>query len=156
MTMTQPGAGATGRRAPEKPLPRPDNKHLTAPFWEATKRHELVMQRCNKCSNWIFYPREQCPNCFSQDLKWEKVSGNGHVYAVTIVYQPAHPAFEPEVPYAYAIVQLDEGLAYDNVSAVLGRREDRRRSRSSSTTSRPVDPGQVQAALNKARARGVR
>jgi uncharacterized OB-fold protein len=114
VTMTQPEAGTAGspegRRAPEKPLPRPDNKQLTAPFWQATKRHELVMQRCNKCSNWIFYPREQCPICFSQDLGWEKVSGNGRVYAVTIIHQPGNAAFEPDVPYAFAIVQLDEGV----------------------------------------------
>ena len=27
----------------------------------------------------------------------------------TVVYQPAHPAFQPDTPYIYAIVQLDEG-----------------------------------------------
>ena len=48
-----------------KPLPRPENPELTKPFWEAAKRHELVMQRCTKCANWIFYPREHCPYSFS-------------------------------------------------------------------------------------------
>jgi hypothetical protein len=38
------------------------------------------------------------------------VTGKGRVFAFTIVHQPAHPGFEPEVPYVYAIVQLDEGI----------------------------------------------
>ena len=93
-----------------KPLPVPENIELTKPFWEAAKRHELLMQRCKKCAEWIFYPREQCPNCFSQDLEFQKVSGRGRVYAYTTVYQPAHPAFNDEAPYVFAIVQLDEGV----------------------------------------------
>ena len=93
-----------------KPVPVPENIELTKPFWEAAKRHELMMQRCKRCANWIFYPREQCPNCFSQDLEFQKVSGRGRVYAYTTVYQPAHPAFNDEAPYVFAIVQLDEGV----------------------------------------------
>ncbi len=93
-----------------KPMPRPESRWLTAPFWEAAKRHELVCQRCRQCASWIFYPREQCPTCFSTDLEWAAVSGKGRVFAFTIVYQPANSAFEPDAPYAYAIVQLDEGV----------------------------------------------
>ena len=93
-----------------KPVPVPENIELTKPFWEAAKRHELMMQRCKKCAEWIFYPREQCPNCFSQDMEFQKVSGRGRVYAYTTVYQPAHPAFNDEAPYVFAIVQLDEGV----------------------------------------------
>jgi len=93
-----------------KPLPRPENPELTKPFWEAAKRHELVMQRCKKCANWIFYPREQCPYCFSQELEYRKVSGRGRVHSYTTVYQPASPAFADEAPYVFASVQLDEGV----------------------------------------------
>lgn len=101
---------SAGREPIAKPMPRPESRRLTAPYWEAAKRHELVCQRCTQCSNWIFYPREQCPACFSTDLEWAPVTGGGRVFAFTIVNQPAHAAFEPDVPYAYAIVQLDEGL----------------------------------------------
>ncbi len=107
--MTTQSTGGNSEARP-KPLPRPESRGLTAPFWEAAKRHELVCQRCRDCADWIFYAREQCPSCFSTSLEWAPVSGRGHVYAVTIVQQPAHAAFEPDVPYAYAIVQLDEGI----------------------------------------------
>lgn len=106
------------RPAPAKPLPRPANRALTRPFWEAAKRHELVMQRCNTCSNWIFYPREQCPHCFSQNLGWAPVSGRGRVYAFTIVHQPGNPAFAADAPYVFATIQLDEGIRM--VSNVVG------------------------------------
>ncbi|MFQ6030300.1 MAG: Zn-ribbon domain-containing OB-fold protein [Dehalococcoidia bacterium] len=92
-----------------KPLPRPISVELTRPFWEAAKRHELVMPRCTKCDHFFFYPREECPRCFSRDIEWAKVSGNGRLHTYTIVHQPASPAFQEDAPHVYAVVQLDEG-----------------------------------------------
>ena len=92
-----------------KPLPIPENPEPTRPFWEAAKRHELMMPRCKRCNDLFWYPRELCPVCFSQDIDWVPVSGKGRVYAFTIVYQAAHPAFQEETPYAFAAIDLDEG-----------------------------------------------
>ncbi len=95
---------------PAKPVPQPPNPALTRPFWEAAKRHELVLPRCQHCSRYHFYPRELCPFCLSNQIAWLPVSGKGHLYSYTIIHQPAHPAFAADVPYVYAIVQLDEGV----------------------------------------------
>ena len=92
-----------------KPLPRPLNPGLTRPFWEAAKRHELVMPRCTTCDHLFFYPRSECPRCFSTTLEWVHVSGRGRLHSFTIVYQPANAAFRDSAPYVYAVVQLDEG-----------------------------------------------
>ena len=92
-----------------KPLPDPYNAELSGPFWQAAKRHELVMPRCKTCADLFFYPRELCPHCLSQDLEWVQVSGQGRVYSYTVVHQPAHSAFREDAPYVYAMVQLDEG-----------------------------------------------
>jgi uncharacterized OB-fold protein len=94
----------------KKPLPRPENKELTQPFWDAARRHELVMQRCRSCDRYIFYPREQCPFCFSRDLGYDPVSGRGRLHSYTVIYQPAHPSFSEDAPYVFALVQLDEGV----------------------------------------------
>ena len=91
----------------KKPLPRPTA--ASAPFWEATKRHELQIQRCGSCGAHIFYPREVCPECLSSSLQWLKVSGKGMVYSYTIAQAPTHPAFAEDVPYVIAIVELAEG-----------------------------------------------
>ena len=94
----------------DKPLPRPEDEELTRPFWEAAKRHELTIPRCKFCNQFFWYPREVCPVCLRQDWDWELVTGRGRLHTFTVVRQPMNPAFNEEVPYAYAIVQLDEGI----------------------------------------------
>jgi uncharacterized protein len=92
-----------------KPLPRPLSPEVSRPFWEAAKRHELVMPRCTICDHLFFYPRSECPRCLSNHLEWVRVSGRGRLHTYTIVYQPANAAFRDDTPYIYAVVQLDEG-----------------------------------------------
>ena len=93
-----------------KPLPRPEIPEITQPFWDAAKRHELMIPRCGNCNRYFWYPREACPNCLQPGWEWTAVSGKARLHTFTIVRQPAHPAFNLDVPYVYAIVQLDEGV----------------------------------------------
>ncbi len=96
----------------KKPVPRPTmNPELTKPFWEGTKRHELVIQYCLGHSGFFFYPREVCPVCLApmEKLVWQKVSGKGRVHSYTTVYQPAIPSFAEEAPFVHALIELDEG-----------------------------------------------
>ena len=92
-----------------KPLPRPLNPEFTQPFWEAAKRHELVMPRCTTCDHLFFYPRTECPRCLSSTIEWASVSGRARLHSFTIVNQPVHPAFREDAPHVYAVIQLDEG-----------------------------------------------
>ena len=92
-----------------KPLPRPLSPEVTKPFWEAAKRHELVIPRCTRCDHLFFYPRSECPRCLSNHLEWMQVSGRGRLHTYTVVYKPANAAFRDDTPYIYAVVQLDEG-----------------------------------------------
>ena len=92
-----------------KPLPRPLSPELTRPFWEAARRHELRLPRCTTCDHVFFYPRSECPRCLSTHLEWVKVSGRARLHSFTIVQHPANTAFRDDVPYVYAVVQLDEG-----------------------------------------------
>ena len=89
-----------------KPLPKPT---LTSrPFWEAAKRHELTLQRCGACNAFIYYPRDRCPQCLSEKLEWQRVSGHGTVYSYTVVRRASTRSFADQ-PYVLAIVELDEG-----------------------------------------------
>ena len=92
-----------------KPIPIPADPELTKPFWEAAKRHELLIPRCSACDRFFFYPRHTCPHCLSSDWVYAPVSGRGRVYSFTLVRRPANPAFGDDVPYPYAVVELDEG-----------------------------------------------
>jgi|TARA_Y100000294_G_C8376234_1_gene264813 hypothetical protein len=102
----------------DKPVPIPENPAPTRPYWDAAKRHELVQPRCKRCNDFFWYPREQCPNCFSQDIEWVTVSGKGKVYAYTIVYQTGHPAFQEGAPHVLAAIDLEEGTRL--ISNVIG------------------------------------
>lgn len=91
----------------ERPLPVPDQD--TQPYWEAARRHELLIQRCLACGEHYFYPRPHCPHCLSNRTEWVRASGRGTVYAFTVVHRPPSPAFADRVPYVVALIDLAEG-----------------------------------------------
>ena len=92
----------------QKPLPTPT--YDTRAFWEGTKRHELLIQKCRDCGKLQFYPRGLCTACMSTNLDWVRSSGRGTVYSFTTVYRPPSPAFTPDVPYVIAIIEMEEGV----------------------------------------------
>jgi uncharacterized OB-fold protein len=79
------------------------------PFYEAAKRHELVVQRCNGCGKHRFPAREICSSCLSRDFNWVKVSGKGEIFSFNVMHQVYHPGFADDVPYAVVLVKLAEG-----------------------------------------------
>ena len=91
----------------KKPIPAitPDMK----PFFDAAKRHELVVQRCRGCGVHRFPAREICSSCLSREAEWVKVSGEGEIFSYNVMHQVYHPGFADEVPYAVVVVKLQEG-----------------------------------------------
>ena len=91
----------------KKPIPAitPDMQ----PFFDAAKRHELVVQRCRGCGAYRFPAREICSSCLSRDAEWVKVSGEGEIFSYNVMHQVYHPGFADEVPYAVVVVKLKEG-----------------------------------------------
>jgi uncharacterized OB-fold protein len=83
---------------------------VSSPFWAATEKHQLVMQRCESCARLVWYPRHVCPHCGEVSLRWEQLSGNGVVYAVSVHHRAAHPALAERVPYTVVLVDLAEGV----------------------------------------------
>ncbi len=90
-----------------KPVPTPSA--VTQPFWDGLKVGELRLQRCADCARKVFYPRTICPHCLSDRLNWVRATGRGKVYSYTIVRRAMNPAFGEDVPYVFAIVELEEG-----------------------------------------------
>jgi len=105
----------------QKPLPHIDE--VNRPYWEAARRHELVLQRCEECGQYRYPAGLNCPACLSDRLKWVKVSGRGTVYTWTVIHQLYHPAFAGDVPYAVVAVELEEGPRM-NTSLVGCKTED--------------------------------
>ena len=92
----------------KKPLPTIVGETLS--YWEACRRDELLIQWCNCCNQYQFYPRGICANCWSGDIRWVKASGRGTVWTYTVTYQNRSPGFSEEVPYVLALVELEEGV----------------------------------------------
>jgi uncharacterized OB-fold protein len=88
-------------------LPHATPSAVTAPFWDACRRSELLYQRCARCGTAGFPPAEHCRECLARELSWEQSAGTGRLASWTVVHRPVTPAFT--TPYAPAIVTLDEG-----------------------------------------------
>ena len=91
----------------EKPLPVVDEDN--AKYWQYCRQHELRMQKCSHCGHIRFPPSIICPKCHSMQGEWTRLGGKGRVYSFIIYRQAFHPAYEKDIPYAAAIIQLDEG-----------------------------------------------
>jgi uncharacterized OB-fold protein len=83
---------------------------LSAPFWAAAAEGRLVLQRCDGCTRFVWYPRAICPACGSTSLTWSAASGTGTVYAVSVHHRPSRADLADVVPYAVVLVDLDEGV----------------------------------------------
>lgn len=66
----------------------------------------FFIQRCLSCNASIYFPREICPQCASDQLEFVAPSGNGTVYAVTTVRRKADVGGD----YNVSLVDLDEGV----------------------------------------------
>jgi uncharacterized protein len=90
-----------------KPIPRVTPE--LAPFFEAGKHGQLVVQKCESCGTLRFPPRPLCSRCLSPHAVWTPVSGRGEVYSFNVMHQVYHPGFAPEIPYAVVVIKLEEG-----------------------------------------------
>ncbi len=82
----------------------------TRPFWDGCREGELRYQVCATCGHAQFYPRVLCARCGGVELAWRRSTGQGTIHAVTVVYRAPSAAFKEDVPYAVALVDLDEGF----------------------------------------------
>ena len=91
-----------------KPMPVPTE--ISAPFWEGLKAERLLIQQCDQCSHWVFYPRRHCPACFAHALTWREVSGGATLYSFTVTRIATLPDFADEMPQMLAVIELDQGV----------------------------------------------
>jgi uncharacterized OB-fold protein len=94
--------------SPDRPLPRVDADG--APYWDAARKHQLRIQRCDICATTRFYPRVLCPECWSEAATWIDTCGEGTVYSWSLIRRAPFPALAERVPYVIALVDLPEGV----------------------------------------------
>lgn len=90
--------------------PLPTATAISSTYWDALRQHKVMIQRCDHCGGWVFYPRSHCSHCWSDKLSWKEVSGAGTLYSYTIARVPTLAEFADEMPQILAVVELEEGL----------------------------------------------
>jgi uncharacterized protein len=105
---TQPPLQITMSEEPtdSRPLPEPDDS--SAFFWDGARNGQLLVQRCDGCSQFQYPPDVACIHCQSTALTPTRVSGRGILYSYSIVSRPFHAGFVDHVPYVVGLVELVE------------------------------------------------
>jgi uncharacterized OB-fold protein len=92
-----------------QPRYTPAPTDFAAEFYAHCARGELRFQRCTGCGAWRHPPRILCPQCASEAWEWARSSGRGRLFSWTVTHQGIVPWFAQDVPYAVAVVELEEG-----------------------------------------------
>ncbi|MFD3475361.1 Zn-ribbon domain-containing OB-fold protein [Streptomyces sp. NPDC058695] len=81
-------------------------------------RGELRYQRCAHCASAVFPPRTLCPDCGTQQLGWERSTGDGTVYATTVVRgrDGAHNVVLVDLDDGFRMMSRVEGPAPQDVA----------------------------------------
>lgn len=101
-----------------RPAASPDG--LDTEFWEAAKRHELLVQRCNRCNTFQWGPEWICHACHTTDVGWHRVSGRGRIFSWERVWHPVHPSLKDACPYLVVLVELPDAGNVRMVGNLLG------------------------------------
>ena len=97
-------------------------------FVEFLKNNEIRGTVCKSCGAKFFPPRSDCASCFSDQMDWFPISGEGTLISFTKAnFAPA--GFENDVPYMLGVAEFEDGikvfgridkaLAEDNVKVGL-------------------------------------
>jgi uncharacterized OB-fold protein len=91
-----------------KPVPVPDP--LSQGFWDAASAGQLAIQRCDHCGHYAHPPVRVCRACLADEpaFSFAAVSGRGHLRTWTVARTAFLPAFEADLPWVVADVELVE------------------------------------------------
>jgi len=81
----------------------------------------LLLQACTRCAALQFPPEDACRSCGSFELGARASAGRGRVESVVVVHHAVHPLLKPRVPYAVALVSLEDAAGVRLIGNVVNR-----------------------------------
>jgi uncharacterized OB-fold protein len=78
-------------------------------FFKFLKEKKLMAAKCMQCGTIHLPPRPVCTNCYSKELSWTQLETKGRLVTYTVIYI-APEQFQKTAPYAYGILELENGL----------------------------------------------
>lgn len=104
-----------------EPLDRDNAEH-----YRGRLRRELLMNRCQSCGRWHAPPAPICPDCWSNSVAAEPVSGDGTIFMAVFLHQgPPAPGVDYSEPHPVVAVELAEQEGLRFTSTVVGAAKDR-------------------------------
>lgn len=81
----------------------------TLRFWDGLKDGKILATKCRVCGRLYFPPTADCRACYSSEIDWVELSGEGVLVAYThVAVRPV--SFQQEQPYTVGIAELKEGV----------------------------------------------
>ena len=75
---------------------------------------KIMGTKCKKCGLQFFPPRADCFQCFSSDMEWFEVTGNGKLMAYSkLKYGPI--GFEGDLPYCIAVLDYGDFKVFGRI-----------------------------------------
>ena len=102
------------------PIPVPQSDGLDTQYWEATRRGELMIQRCGDCGTWQWGPEWICHSCNSFNMNWTEIAGEGTIYSWERPWHPVHGALKDHGPYLVVLVELPQAGNVRMIGNLLG------------------------------------
>jgi len=90
--------------------PVPDVTALNREYFEGCAAGELRVRHCPKCDAVFRFSYTWCPECWSPEIDYRVASGKATVTHFSVVHRAPYEAFDEEVPYVVALVDLEEGV----------------------------------------------
>jgi len=88
---------------------------LERTYQQYLEMSQIPFLHCSACQGNHGFVRNFCDVCGAADLEWKIASGRGRIQAITVIHRAPLAELKSTVPYAIAIVRLEEGIA------VMGR-----------------------------------
>lgn len=93
----------------QRRTPTPNAFVNSEPFWRGAREGKLMLQYCPRAERFQHFPRPLSLYTGRRELEWREVSGNGTVYAVTVLRTQGLGA-DGRLPLVLATIELDEGV----------------------------------------------
>ena len=85
-------------------------------FIDYLEEGKVMGSRCKECGLVFFPPRADCYKCFSSDMEWFDVTGNGKLMAYSkLKYAPV--GFDEDLPYCIAVLDYGDYKIFGRIAS---------------------------------------
>ncbi len=77
-------------------------------YWRGLEEGKIYGTKCRACGASFYPPQADCSNCYSSDMEWVEVGGEGVVECFTQIHRPPQGFEFTGEPYTIVIARFGE------------------------------------------------